>query len=336
MLDTAKPYFYLTDTVLDRLADLRALNSIGVKIYGNVFYLKHPYGYENPAVSFNFDKRELCIEASLPKLLQGHNAFGTNNLQSLCLEVAKLIYRQLGLTFTLRERQAIEDHRIRLGRLDTTCSFILPSEVAVSAVLEECWKQFRAEGHSWSSDGSDGFESLYNQKHSERVSDKLYAKYAELLVKRHSIKVSVIGRDRIMELVKRVLRYEVTWRQKELVRIDGNYADQWDRNRVIEVLTKRLKELGFSGTFQGRELHRQPEGVKLNIRDRTFFELWKQGFDLRAGRQYGPLRKARLGMREFGIDLFRHSGSAFDVDLSKLFVIENARFGIPRGFELDC
>ena len=90
MFDTVKPYYYLTDTVFDRLSNNKALRRVGVKIYGNGFYLPHPFGYSNPKVFFNLEDREIWLESSLPKLLQGHNVFGSNRLEYLCLEVLVL------------------------------------------------------------------------------------------------------------------------------------------------------------------------------------------------------------------------------------------------------
>jgi hypothetical protein len=81
--------------VLDRLQDDNTLERKGVKLYGNGFYLIRPFKYDNPKVSFNLEKRELCIETSIPKLLQGHNVFGSNRVEYLCLAVLDLIYQRL-------------------------------------------------------------------------------------------------------------------------------------------------------------------------------------------------------------------------------------------------
>lgn len=281
MIDTAKPYYYLTDMVFDRLQDHKALKRIGITLYGNKFFLKHPFGYTNPNVLFNLDRRMFWLETSLPKLLQGHNVFGNNQLQFSCLEVAKIIYHQLGLPFMPSECQQIEEHRIRLGRLDTTCSFIMPSQNIVSDTLSECWQQFRANGRKWSLDGSDEFETLYHQKHSTRVTDKLYNKYAELLVKSHAIKDCVPKREQIITLALLWLRFEVTWRYKELKRLGLEYADQWDMAIVKKMMGKRLDKLDFQGVIKDRLVVSDLDGLKLNKRDEAFYVLWQQGAKFR-------------------------------------------------------
>jgi hypothetical protein len=332
MIDTAKPYYYLTDMVGDRLQDHKSLSRMGVKIYGNHFYLPHPFGYKNPAVYFNVEKRLFSLETSLPKLLQGHNVFGTNDLQYLCLEAARLIYRRLGLPFTSRECQLIEDHRIRLGRLDTTCSHIMPARSAVAVALEEAWLQFRADGKHWSMDGIDGVETLYNQKHSQRVTDKFYDKFAELLVRR--IPHCVPLREQIMKLAELLLRYEVTWRGKELKRLDLDHADQWNRERVISVMSKRLEHLDFRGAIKVRLLESELDTLTMDMskRDAVVYSLWQRGSDLRVGRHYPPIRKARESLRQHGVDIFRPYGSASEFSLKEMLTAEKARFGIPRGY----
>lgn len=329
MIDTAKPYFYLTDMVLDRLEDQRALTRLGIKLYGNKFYLPHPFGYKNPAIFFNLDQRVFHFETSLPKLLHGHNVFGSNRLQYLCLEVVKHIYRCLGLQFTSNECQEILDHRIRLGRLDTTCSFLMPTRQAVAATAEEICHQLRADGRRWSADGIDEFQTTYNQKHSERVTDKFYDKFAQLLV--HPIPDEVPQRDQIMKLAERVLRYEVTWRGKELARLGLNYADQWDRERVISVMAKRLDQLNFRGTISLLAVPNLDD-VKLNQRDKAFYRLWQRGSDLRAGRHYSPIRKARQTLLDMhGVDIFRPLEAGSKIALKEILAIKNARFSKPPG-----
>lgn len=334
MFDTAKPYFYMTDLVFDRLHDENALKKHGTKLYGNKFYLKHPFGLENPAVYFNVEKREYHLETSLPKLLQGYNLCGSNRLEYMCLHVAKLIYRQLGLCFTTRECKKVREHRIRLGRLDGTIYWLLASAQQIPEIQEALWEQLRAEGCKWSAWGTFDFETLYNQQGSKRVTDKFYYKYAELLV--HKIPDCVSERDWILEFALRVLRFEVTWRDKELERLEVNgvtmelnYADQWDLEILKHLMRKRLERFKFQGVIKDRLATRRLDN--LNSCYKAFYDLWEQGANLRKHRSYRTVKRARKHLLEHHhVDIFRTSGVGCDIPLKDILTVENACFTAPK------
>lgn len=319
----------MTDSVFDRLVDDKALESRGIKVYGNRFYLQHPFGYKNPAVCFDLEKREFWTETSIPKLLQGHNVFGSNRLQYLCLEVARLIYNHLGLRFTRRERRQIEGRRIRLGRADTTCSFRMASPEEVPITIEACWEHLRAEGLDWSAYGNDDFESVYKQQHSTRITEKFYAKYAELMVKRHGIPDCVAQRPLVLEYAKYLVRFEVTWRAPELRRLGLEHADQWTPQIVRQIIMERLDRLNLQGAIRERLAPKHLDN--LNKGDRVFYDLWAQGSNLRPNRHYSPLKRTRQNLLKHGVDIFRRPATGNDIALNELLTEENAYFVGPKG-----
>lgn len=327
MFDNAKPYYHMTDMVLNRLQDKKALKSHGTKIYGNKFYLKHPFGQANPAVYFDFEEREFQLEASLPKLLQGHNVVGSNRLEYMCLNVAKLIYQQLGLRFTNRECREVREHRIRLGRLDGTCSFRLDSPQQAAEVAEVIWEQFRAEGCNWSAFGQNDFESVYNRQHSTRVTDKFYNKNVELLKNR--IPSGVAERDYILEFVRRLLRFEVTWRGKELERLELEYADLWSLPLLKRKVRARLAQFDFQGVL--KDMLDTMQLDDLNDGQRMFYELWEQGANLRKHRRYRTLDRARNHLLEHHqVDIYRSAGVGCDIPLREILTVDNAYFTAPK------
>lgn len=334
MFDTAKPKYFMTDIVLDRLQDEQELSRLGTKKYNNRFYLKHPFGLKNIAVYFNLEKREFHFEASLPKLLQGYNVTGSNRLENMCLHAAKLIYKQLGLCFSKRECREIKQHRIKLGRVDTTIYWLLASELMISEMQEAILEQLRAEGFKWSAFGKFEIETVYNQKNSTRVSDKFYNKYAELLV--NKIPHGVAERDWIIEYARRVLRYEVTWRGKELSRLEVNgvkmelqYADSWNLQILKHLMNERLAQFNFQGVIRDRLATSQLGN--LNSSSKTYYDLWEQGSNLRKHRDYRPLANARDYLLEHHhVDIFRSAGVGCEIPLSEILTIDNARVGVPK------
>ena len=328
MIDTTKFYAYITNMVLDRLQDKNTLKRKGVKLYGNGFYLMHPFKYDNPKVYFNLDKREISIETSVPKLLQGHNVFGSNKVEYLCLAVLNLIYQRLGLRFDSRERRLVKNKRIRLGRVDITCSFRLASLEDVVAVVEACSEHLRAEGCQWASEGQNDFESTYHQKHSKRVAEKFYAKYIELLVKRHKIPDSVAERDLIMQYARTLLRFEVMWRAPELHRLDLEYADDWTPALVREKLMARLDRLNLKGAIKQTIASKLLDG--LNPGAQACYDFWTQGCNLRRSRQYPPVSRARELLLEHNVDIFRRPDACSDIALNELLIAQNAYFLAPK------
>lgn len=327
MIDTAKPKYYMTDLVFDRLQDVTAQERLGLKIYHNKFYLLHPFGHDNPKVFFNTEKRSLSFETSLPKLFQGHNVFGTNRLQFLCIEAIKLVYQQLGLRFSSEQRGEILARRIRLNRLDTTCSFYLGSPLFVANVAEAVWQQLRAEGFSWSAYGIHDFESVYNQQNSTRVTDKFYDKLRELM----ALKRPYDAREwaLIYRFVIGLLRFEVTWRAKELKDLKLEYADQWSPALVKEMITKRLTQFRFQGVIKERV--EAPYLDDLNDSCHMYYSLWNEGANLRKHRYNRPLSRAREQiLKQHQVDIYRTPRSGSDISLSALLNPEIAYFSAPK------
>lgn len=326
MFDTTKFYIHMTDLVCNRLQDNKVLKDHGTKIYGNKFYLKHPFGLKNPSVFIDFENRSLCLETSLPKLLQGHNVFGTNRLEYMCLSATKLIYHQLGLEFNRQERRKVQDERFRLGRVDGTCSFRMATPQQVAEALEAIFEQYRAEGLKWSGFGKFGVETVYNQQHSKRVADKFYNKYVEL---KNKIPLNVAECDYILKFVRTLLRFEVSWRGKELSRIGYDYADQWSLELLKQMIYERLERFNFQGVIKDRLVGVQLDGLNDSLR--MYYDLWEQGANLLQHRNNRTLGRARdQFLEQHQVDIYRPAAVGCDIPLNQLLSMENAYFTAPK------
>lgn len=327
MFDSVKFNIHMTDMVCEKLQDESSLATSGTKIYGNKFYLRHPFKLHNPDVFINFDKRTLCIESSLPKLLQGHNVVGSNRLEYLCMEVTRLIYQQLGLSFNRQERRKVRDQRFLLGRVDGTCGFRLSAPQQVADAIKIICEQLRAEGHDWSAYGRFDIETVYNQQHSTRVTDKFYNKVVEL--RKNKLPVSVVECDYILEFARTLLRFEVTWRGKELKRLGRNYADQWSLPLLKEMMQERLEKFNFQGVLKGELGQEQISGIRSHYS--MYYLLWSQGANLRQHCQNRTVDRARNHLLEnHQVDIYRPSKNGADIPLREILAIDNAYFGVPK------
>lgn len=325
-MSTARISCYMDDSVCNRLQDRASLDASGVKIYKKCFHLPHPLGLKRPSVWFDFEKRTITIEVSLHKFFQGHNVFGSYRIEFLCMKLIERIYQYLGLPFNAHQRDVINKHRIKLGRLDIACSFRFNSQEEVIAALEEIFEQLRAEGRSWATHGSDDFETVYNQKNSKRVTDKFYSKYAE--VQQNKIPRKVKERDRLIEISKLLLRYELTFRAPELRRLDLEFVDQWTPELMRQMIMARIDKLNLQGVIKERLSVSQLSG--LNKAGQTYYKLWEQGGNLRPHRHYAPLRRARSEILSHGIDIFRPQGAGKELSLVDLLTEDNAYFVGPK------
>ena len=329
MIDTCKFYAPLTNRFQRALSIAQNAEHPNVKIYGNRFYVKHPHGLPNIEVNFNLDRRKFWLETSLPKVLQGHNVFGSNNLEMLCLAVIKLVYAQLGVKFSEDEELEIRKKKIRLGRLDITCSFRLESSEMVAQVLEYLYEQFRAEGKAWSAYGTADVESVYNQLRSTRVTDKYYNKGQELALKGHCIPATVPQRQRILDMAKYLLRYEVTYRGKELASLGLVFADCWDRARVISELSARIEKFNLQGVI--RPILGTDELPGLNDSCHTFYRLWADGANLAQHRKYRTLDRARNTLlQDHQVDIYRRAKTGCPVPLKGILDPARAYFAAPK------
>ncbi len=329
MIDTCKPIVYMTESVSRALRMAQDSATPSIKIYGNHFFVKNKFGLKALRVNFSLTKESFWFETSLPKFLQGHNVFGSNDLVTLCLDVIALIYEHLGVVFSDKEAQEIRDARIRLARIDLTCSYMLESAAMVDQVLELIYEQFRAEGKAWSAYGQDSVESTYNQQTSTRVTDKFYNKAKELAKQGRGLPTAVINRQRIQRIVDKLLRFEVTYRQKELAELGLDYADCWDTQRVKAELEIRLQNYKLQGVLRPKLAAAELRGLGDNYR--TFYRLWADGADLAKHRKYRTLLRARQHLLEHHqIDIFRRTASGCPIPLNELLDPSRALYAAPR------
>lgn len=329
MIDTCKLHVALTPKI--RRALLVALDAEHpiVKIYGNHFFVKHPYGLPKINVYFSLKRGEFSLETSLPKVLQGHNVFGSNRLEMLCIHVIKLIYSELDVKFTRDEEMQILEAGVRLGRLDITCSFKLESPEMVTQVLEYLYEQFRAEGKTWSAYGTANVETVYNQQHSTRVTDKYYNKGKEVQARENGIAISVPQRLRILNMAKYLLRFEVTFRGKELADLGLNYADCWDEARAKAELRARIDKFNLQGIIRPRLDVDELPGLNDNCR--TFYRLWADGANLGKHRKYRTLDRARKTLlEEHQVDIYRRAKTGCPVPLKEILDPTRAFFSAPK------
>lgn len=93
MIDTVKFYFYMTQTVRHRLNELRTPRRTTVRLYGNTFYLQHPFPvalvtFQTVLSSyycfvFIFARRIRCFAGCLKMLVSAEKCPGPASIRPL-------------------------------------------------------------------------------------------------------------------------------------------------------------------------------------------------------------------------------------------------------------
>lgn len=329
MIDTCKFYFLMTSRVQNTLQKLKKSNNAIIIYRDSYFFIKHPYGFTNIKVYFNHARKLLWLETSLPKALQGHNVFGTNNVESLCIAVIRLIYANLELKLPFSEEQDIRNHGILLGRLDITCSYKVKSPHEVDQALNCIHEHFLAEGKTWSTYGKEVIEAVYNQQRSSRICDKFYNKGRELSASRKGLPHDIPGRQLIVDLAQRLIRFEVTYRGRELADLGLGYAHNWGNKRVKEELSLRLQQFNFQGELLSSlavEKHHD-----LNASCSMFYDLWSKGVHLAKYRANPTIMRARKVLLErHSVDIFQKANTGCTVSLREVLDPSRAYYYAPK------
>lgn len=220
--------------------------------------------------TYNLD--ELQIDGNFVKFLQGHNVWGTNDLQGLIAELLDYLQPLLGTRFNFNELLSFADASI-LSRIDCTESHVVRSyKEAQSAirVLEQCGRlRHRGNGQMFAD------STVYWGKKSRRWALKMYHKGAEL--RAHKLHPELPFRRSISLYADKVVRSEFVFRQLELKDTGFDRVSKWDENTVRELHAEYIQRLEISGQVEMTESKIE----ELPSRLRLAYISWCNGEDMK-------------------------------------------------------
>lgn len=224
--------------------------------------------------AFDGSYTRLYIDGNFVKFHQGHNLFGTDNLTGLVSETVLKLANLLGLQFNDIDKELLHKGAYQILRADCTMMCDLGSLTNVEAFLyaAEYSAHLRRRGQGIMTKGT-----LYFGKHSRRWSLKMYAKGKEIQAKGHQLP-QAINFPELESWTMGKLRIELVLRSLELKRRHLHLAINWGDFTVLDNLTDVLSGLSMTDNYTI-----PPELLEeLKPRFRAVYELWKQGYDLRA------------------------------------------------------
>lgn len=223
------------------------------------------------------------FSGNLTKFFQGHNVFGTDDLQGLV---------QAWDNFAVSRGFPMIMGDPRLSRVDVNQSFKLPSQ---AEVLE--WLRWVAQSAYLANRGRGSMEkegTVYWGKHSRRSSLKAYAKQLELV----ATKKAKEG-DALYRVSDGLLRVEGTYRGMELERYNVRYLSQWRPPFSTLISMSLLERLNIPENAPGESL--------LDVLPRHLqapYAQWLHGRDPRKVYPRPTAYRHRKALLEHGIDIF--------------------------------
>lgn len=233
------------------------------------------------------------VSGNLVKWFQGHNIFGTNNLQGLVLEALSKVMLLGGITPSESELSMWKAGAIDLLRVDVTDSVCFGSRERVLNAL----RSLDATAHlKFRGRGQYNGHSLLFGKGSRHWSLTLYSKGAEL--QKHKLPLS-LAETSLPQIADGLLRTEFRMLSMHLKRLNLDTLASWGDNTASEVHQSHLEKLEISQTtmLDAQKLQGLPSRLY------AAYQLWKDGHDLRAMFPRPTFYRYRSQLLAHGIDI---------------------------------
>jgi II/X family phage/plasmid replication protein len=240
--------------------------------------------------------------------MQGHNIFGTDDIQALGKAVIGRVLGLLDLAPTDHEFERIDKGIIQLSRVDINYMYSCGNLPSVKSWLRaaETGGYLAGRGRGLMNQGT----LRWPEKKSRYWNLKAYAKGQEIQAPKHQLPNGLVGRG-LEEFADDKLRLELTLNARYLRTLDrpegtpinsvGGYAllCNWHQGDPARIFNEHLARLQLSGqmTLADDVLNELP------TRLRAFYLAWKSGDDLRAALPRMTFYRYRKQLLPYGIDL---------------------------------
>ena len=268
-------------------------------------------------------ENQIYISGNPTKFLQGHNLFGTNDLNYLMTKFFDVLleHEALGLCPDPFQLSAIQNGEYELTRVDVNETWHLSSQKDVMAwiraVGETAYLKHRGAGQ-FSGD------TAYFGKNSRRWALKCYSKGLEILAKGHKLPPE-LDIPEMKEYAQKALRIEAVTRQLELKRRSLNIACNWDIDTAEVLLLEYLSKLEMSDVYMLKDdvLDSLPHRLRLT------YQSWLNGDDLKQILPNNTFYRYKKALREYGVDISSKSPKEKTNVIPLIRVLEAKPVGIP-------
>lgn len=239
----------------------------------------------------------LEVSGNPVKFLQGHNLFGTEDLQGLVSAFVRRVYSIVGYCASDAELAAIDAGQVCITRIDVNRNADFgtrPRALSAIRALAECSHLSHRGRGSLVKEGT----CVWGEK-SRYFSLKAYAKGPEL--EKHKLDSDIPNRNLLHAYAEGLVRREATIWARELRSRGLQWVSDWARAGVTP--SALFDEL-FGRLTISEATMRQPENLEaIPVKLRSVFQLWKDGHDLRAIFPRPTFYRHRKALLALGIDI---------------------------------
>ena len=238
---------------------------------------------------------ELYIDGNPSKFLQGHNVFGSDDVQGLIYETIQQVLLVHGLVPTDFEEKMYSVGAIKVKRIDINYSYSLNNRSDVRAWLRGF--EFTARSRAGRLSSTRG--TVYAGKHSRRWSLKAYCKADEIELGGKGHKLADGLPDSLIDWADNKLRIEVVLRSKELEKLGLTTIRLIEKYGVENLYSQYVSKIDMSKqiTLTGEQVAKLPQVVK------STYMLWMQGADIREVLTRATFYRHRNILLESDIDI---------------------------------
>ena len=239
---------------------------------------------------------ELEVSGSPAKFLQGHNAFGCDDLPGLAREVVLRACAQLGLELSVGERALLDDGLCQLLRVDVNYSFSTGGRANalawIRAAEQHGYLQHRGRGMLKGTTVVWGSKSRHWQL-------KAYCKGQEIEAKNHQLPSELMHRDRLSAWCDDKLRIELQMNARYLRERGLDLPANWRSDTPAVLHSEHLGKLMLNGEMKIPH----SDLVNLSRATQQAYELWRSGADVRALMSKATFYRRRAELLAFGVDI---------------------------------
>lgn len=240
----------------------------------------------------------IWISGNPTKFLQGHNIFGSDDLQYIMGRFfdALMKHDDLGLRPTHEQYDAIQSGEYTLTRVDYNRSWHLPNRDAVLS-----WIRAAGQCANLKNRGKGQFsgDTLYFGKNSTWWSLKCYSKGHELTAKKHGLPKE-LQIPELIEWADKSLRLEMVLRSRLLKGFMIDRGSSWTKDTGKELLLSCIrKDLQITDNMP------LPDDLVAQLPRplRSSYVLWRSGEDLRQTLSHQTFYRHRNALLAYNIDI---------------------------------
>jgi II/X family phage/plasmid replication protein len=243
----------------------------------------------------------LMIDGNLSKFLQGHNVFGSRDLNMLLLLSFRKVYdlhayHLQGCSSPLLTVAKIKKGDYKVKMLDINQLYDVGNDVSVEAWLHAAGMRARSRHGRSSRDKG----TVYLGKTSRRWAMKFYNKYREMLAKGKSHQLpDYLQNIGLEDFIQGKLRAELRIFSKELEKhgfTHGYHLTPDIINHLFNIYLGKI-DMTQQATLIDEQLLKMPRTLQGS------YQLWRQGADLRQLLAHNTFYRHRRELLAYGIDI---------------------------------